>query len=66
MSDWRPQSVKARLARPPLFDVEIDILQRALDIYRFEYEGHDPLMDRQDWAPVADLIRKLEQLRIGH
>lgn len=61
--DWRPEHVKQR---PPLLDAEIDILQRGLDVYRFEYEGHDPAMDREDWAPVADLMRKLEQLRIGH
>lgn len=60
--DWRPD----RLKKPPLLDYEIDTLQRALDIYRFEYEGHEPLMDRQDWQPVSDLMRKLEQLRMGH
>jgi hypothetical protein len=58
--DWRPDHLKAK-AKPPLFENEIDILQRALDVYRFEYEGHDVLMDRQDWTPVQDLMRKLEQ-----
>jgi hypothetical protein len=60
--DWRPD----RLKKPPLLDCEIDVLQRALDIYRFEYAGHDPVMDRQEWQPVSDLMRKLEQLRMGH
>ena len=60
--DWRPE----RLKRPPLFDSDIDLLQFALDVYRFEYEGEDTLMDRQDWQPVKDLMRKLEQLRTGH
>lgn len=60
--DWRPESVK----KPPLFDGEIDILQQALDLYRRDYEGCDPVMDRQDWEPVSSLVRKLEQLRTGH
>lgn len=60
--DWRPDRVK----KPPLFDIEIDILQQALDLYRRDYEGCDVIMDRQEWQPVKDLMRKLEQLRTGH
>jgi hypothetical protein len=60
--DWRPEKVK----KPPLFDADIDLLQMALDIYQRDYENCDPVMDRQDWQPVKDLMRKLEQLRMGH
>jgi hypothetical protein len=60
--DWRPEKVK----KPPLFDADIDLLQTALDLYRRDYEGADILMDRQEWQPVKDLMRKLEQLRTGH
>ena len=62
MADWRPE----RLKKPPLFDCEIDIIQQTLDFYRRDYEGCDAIMDRQEWQPVHDLMRKLEQLRTGH
>ena len=62
MDDWRPSHLK----KPPLLDADIDLLQLGLDVYRSNYEGYDPHMDRQNWQPVADLIRKLEQLRVGH
>lgn len=60
--DWRPDHVKEK----PFSNSEIDILQFALDVYRNEYENADIAMDRQDWRPVKDLVRKLEQLKVGH
>lgn len=60
--DWRPQ----RLKDQSFSNSEIDILQFALDVYESEYQGAHTDMDRQDWRPVKDLVRKLEQLRVGH
>lgn len=60
--DWRPERVKTEA----FSNSEIDILQFALDVYKSEYENADIAMDRQDWRPVKDLVRKLEQLRVGH
>lgn len=60
--DWRPDRVKAS----SFTNQEIDILQFALDVYKNEYETSDIAMDRQEWTPVKDLMRKLEQMRTGH
>lgn len=60
--DWRPDHVKAS----HFTNQEIDILQFALDVYKYEYETADIVMDRMEWVPVKDLMRKLEQMRTGH